>query len=84
MATELLAMEPGVSVTQTMSSRQVLVIVSGHMMTFGCAALGFSTWGRFQPVVSTVFIVGLLLLVVVFAFGNHLMGKVRTTQDAWS
>lgn len=35
-----------------MSSRHVLLIVTGIMLTFGCSALTFSTWTNFQPVVS--------------------------------
>ena len=33
---------------------------------------------------SAVFTVGLVLLAVVFAFGSYLVGKIRTTQSAWS
>ena len=39
-------------VKEKMSRRHVLVIVTGIMITFGCSALVFSTWGLFQPVVS--------------------------------
>ena len=35
-----------------MSSRHVLLIITGIMLTFGCSALTFSTWTNFQPVVS--------------------------------
>lgn len=35
-----------------MSSRHILLIVTGIMLTFGCSALTFSTWTNFQPVVS--------------------------------
>ncbi|MEG1512252.1 MAG: MFS transporter [Raoultibacter sp.] len=35
-----------------MSTRHVLLIITGIMLTFGCSALTFSTWTNFQPVVS--------------------------------
>lgn len=35
-----------------MSSRHIMLIVTGIMLTFGCSALTFSTWTNFQPVVS--------------------------------
>lgn len=35
-----------------LSSRHILLIVTGIMLTFGCSALTFSTWTNFQPVVS--------------------------------
>ena len=35
-----------------LTARHVLVVVSGCMLTFGCSALAFSTWGLFQPVVA--------------------------------
>ena len=35
-----------------MSSRHVLLIITGIMLTFGCSALTISTWTNFQPVVS--------------------------------
>lgn len=35
-----------------MSSRHILLIITGIMLTFGCSALTFSTWTNFQPVVS--------------------------------
>lgn len=37
----------------SMTVRHVLIIVSGIFITFGCSALCFSTWGLFQPVVSS-------------------------------
>lgn len=36
-----------------MSARHVLIILSCASITFGCSALCFSTWGLFQPVVSS-------------------------------
>ncbi|MCG2799460.1 MAG: MFS transporter [Cellulomonas sp.] len=44
--------DSGPQVQGTMSVRHGLVVLTGMMLTFGCAALGFSTWGLFQPVVS--------------------------------
>lgn len=35
-----------------LTSRHILIVISGCMLTFGCSALVFSTWGLFQPVVS--------------------------------
>ena len=32
--------------------RHLLVVLTGIMITFGCSALCFSTWGLFQPVVA--------------------------------
>ena len=32
-----------------MSVRHMLVVLTGIMITFGCSALCFSTWGLFQP-----------------------------------
>lgn len=37
---------------ERLSSRHLLVVLTGIMITFGCSALCFSTWGLFQPVVS--------------------------------
>lgn len=37
---------------EKLSSRHLLVVLTGIMITFGCSALCFSTWGLFQPVVS--------------------------------
>ena len=45
-------------------------------MTSGCAALGFSTWGLFQPVVSDA--------LVVLGFGSYIVSKTRQTQAGWS
>lgn len=44
--------DSGPQVKGTMTVRHSLVVLTGMMLTFGCAALGFSTWGLFQPVVS--------------------------------
>ena len=35
---------------EKMSVRHMLVVLTGIMITFGCSALCFSTWGLFQPV----------------------------------
>ncbi|MEG2934381.1 MAG: MFS transporter [Gordonibacter sp.] len=37
---------------EKLSTRHLLVVLTGIMITFGCSALCFSTWGLFQPVVS--------------------------------
>ncbi|QGF22421.1 MFS transporter [Raineyella fluvialis] len=35
-----------------LSIRHTLVVVTGCMLTLGCSALAFSTWGLFQPLVA--------------------------------
>ena len=40
------------STKEKMSMRHLLVVLTGIMITFGCSALCFSTWGLFQPVVA--------------------------------
>lgn len=35
-----------------LTARHIWIVVSGCMLTFGCSALAFSTWGLFQPVVA--------------------------------
>lgn len=35
-----------------LSARHVLIVITGCMLTFGCSALAFSTWGLFQPMVA--------------------------------
>lgn len=35
-----------------LSVRHLLIIVTGCMLTLGCSALAFSTWGLFQPLVA--------------------------------
>ena len=37
---------------EKMSVRHLLIVLTGIMITFGCSALCFSTWGMFQPVVA--------------------------------
>ncbi|MEG2934611.1 MAG: MFS transporter [Gordonibacter sp.] len=37
---------------EKMSPRHMLIVLTGIMITFGCSALCFSTWGLFQPVVA--------------------------------
>lgn len=47
-----------------MSIRHLLIVITGIMITFGCSALCFSTWGLFQPVVAK----GLGVPTTAFAF----------------
>lgn len=88
MATELLSRATGGSVTQTMTRRHVLVIVTGCMMTFGCSALGFSTWGLFQPVVSeelgvskTSFALYITVMYLTMTAFSPIAGKILQTRD---
>jgi OFA family oxalate/formate antiporter-like MFS transporter len=87
MATQLVreTVEP---VTAKMSVRHVLVIVSGCMMTFGCAALGFSTWGLFQPVVSeslgvpkTEFALYITVMYLTMTAFSPIAGRILQTTD---
>lgn len=83
-----LAAETGAPVTARMSARHVLVIVTGCMLTFGCAALGFSTWGLFQPVVSdalgvpkTEFALYITIMYLTMTAFSPIAGKILQTKD---
>jgi len=87
MATQLVS-QAVAPVTAKMSLRHVLVIVSGCMMTFGCAALGFSTWGLFQPVVSeslgvpkTEFALYITVMYLTMTAFSPIAGKILQTRD---
>ncbi len=42
----------GTVTKEKLTVRHLLVVLTGIMITFGCSALCFSTWGLFQPVVA--------------------------------
>ena len=42
----------GTATKEKLTVRHLLVVLTGIMITFGCSALCFSTWGLFQPVVA--------------------------------
>ena len=75
-------------VKEKMSRRHVLVIVTGIMITFGCSALVFSTWGLFQPVVSdalgiptTRFALYITILYLTMTACSPFAGKILQTAD---
>ena len=63
-----------------MSVRHILIVVSGIMITFGCSALCFSTWGLFQPVVAE----GLGVEVTAFAFYVTVMYLTMTVASPFA
>jgi len=88
MTTQIELARAGDSVTAPMSWRHVLVIVTGCMMTFGCAALGFSTWGLFQPVVSdalgvpkTEFALYITIMYLTMTAFSPFAGKILQKKD---
>jgi MFS transporter, OFA family, oxalate/formate antiporter len=76
------------SATAKMTTRHFLVILTGIMLTFGCAALGFSTWGLFQPVVAedlgvpkTEFALYITVMYLTMTAFSPVAGKILQTVD---
>lgn len=67
----------------------MLIVLSGIMITFGCSALCFSTWGLFQPVVSsalsvptTSFAMYITIMYLAMTVFSPFAGKLLQTVDA--
>lgn len=74
---------------EKMSVRHMLIVLSGIMITFGCSALCFSTWGLFQPVVSsalsvptTSFAMYVTIMYLAMTVFSPFAGKLLQTMDA--
>lgn len=73
---------------EKMSVRHVLVVLTGIMITFGCSALCFSTWGLFQPVVAdglgvetTAFAMYVTVMYLTMTIASPFAGKLLQTLD---
>lgn len=71
-----------------MSTRHFLVILTGCMLTLGCSALGFSTWGLFQPEVAealdvpkTSFALYVTIMYLTMTAFSPFAGKILQTVD---
>lgn len=71
-----------------MSVRHLLVVLTGIMITFGCSALCFSTWGLFQPVVAeslgvetTAFAMYVTVMYLTMTVASPFAGKLLQTMD---
>lgn len=71
-----------------MSVRHMLVVLTGIMITFGCSALCFSTWGLFQPAVAealnvptTAFAMYITVMYLTMTVASPIMGKLLQTVD---
>ena len=78
-----------VATKEKMSVRHMLVVLTGIMITFGCSALCFSTWGLFQPVVSsaleiptTSFALYITIMYLAMTVASPFAGKLLQTVDA--
>lgn len=74
---------------EKMSVRHMLIVLTGIMITFGCSALCFSTWGLFQPVVSTAleipttsFALYVTIMYLAMTVASPFAGKLLQTVDA--
>lgn len=73
---------------EKMSIRHLLVVLTGIMITFGCSALCFSTWGLFQPVVAeglgvatTEFALYVTVMYLTMTVASPVAGKLLQTMD---
>ncbi|WP_235904753.1 MULTISPECIES: CynX/NimT family MFS transporter [Eggerthella] len=73
---------------EKMSVRHMLVVLTGIMITFGCSALCFSTWGLFQPVVAeglgvptTAFALYVTVMYLTMTVASPFAGKLIQTMD---
>lgn len=73
---------------EKMSIRHLLVVLTGIMITFGCSALCFSTWGMFQPVVAeslgvptTAFAMYVTVMYLTMTVASPFAGKLLQTMD---
>ena len=71
-----------------MSIRHLLIVLTGIMITFGCSALCFSTWGLFQPVVAeglgvatTEFALYVTVMYLTMTIASPIAGKLLQTMD---
>lgn len=74
--------------TGRMTPRHALVILTGCMLTLGCSALGFSTWGLFQPEVSealdvptTQFALYVTIMYLTMTVFSPIAGRLLQTVD---
>ena len=77
------------STKEKMSVRHLLVVLTGIMITFGCSALCFSTWGLFQPVVAeglgvekTAFAMYVTVMYLTMTVASPFAGKLLQSMDA--
>ena len=77
-----------VQTREKLSSRHLLVVLTGIMITFGCSALCFSTWGLFQPVVSealgvptTSFALYVTIMYLTMTVASPIAGKLLQKVD---
>ncbi len=73
---------------EKMSVRHLLVVLTGIMITFGCSALCFSTWGLFQPVVAeslgvatTEFALYVTVMYLTMTVASPFAGKLLQVMD---
>lgn len=73
---------------EKMSIRHLLVVLTGIMITFGCSALCFSTWGMFQPVVAeslgvptTAFAMYVTVMYLTMTVASPFAGKLLQSMD---
>ena len=78
----------GTATKEKMSVRHLLVVLTGIMITFGCSALCFSTWGMFQPVVAeslgvptTAFAMYVTVMYLTMTVASPFAGKLLQTMD---
>lgn len=71
-----------------MSVRHMLVVLTGIVITFGCSALCFSTWGLFQPVVAeglgveiTAFAMYVTVMYLTMTVASPFAGKLIQSMD---
>jgi OFA family oxalate/formate antiporter-like MFS transporter len=74
---------------EKMSGRHLLIVLTGIMITFGCSALCFSTWGLFQPVVAeslgvptTAFALYVTVMYLTMTIASPVAGKLLQSADA--
>ena len=73
---------------EKMSVRHMLVVLTGIVITFGCSALCFSTWGLFQPVVAeglgveiTAFAMYVTVMYLTMTVASPFAGKLIQSMD---
>ena len=78
-----------IATKEKMSMRHLLVVLTGIMITFGCSALCFSTWGLFQPVVAeglgvekTAFAMYVTVMYLTMTVASPFAGKLLQSMDA--
>ena len=78
----------GTATKEKLTVRHLLVVLTGIMITFGCSALCFSTWGLFQPVVAeglgvevTAFAMYVTVMYLTMTFASPFAGKLLQTMD---